>query len=83
MFEVIIIDRSGSMGSFEKEGSIFRESVKAAIIRAKVLEHFKVDFSIIIFDDSIDEVMNFGEKFSSKNKCVIPSKLMRACTTRS
>jgi hypothetical protein len=27
--------------------------------------------------------MNFGEKFSSKNKCVIPSKLMRACTTRS
>lgn len=83
MFEVIIIDRSGSMGSFEQEWSIFRESVKAAIIRAKVLEHFKVDFSIIIFDDSIDEVMDFGEKFSSRTKCMIPSKLMKACTTRS
>ncbi len=83
MFEIIIIDRSGSMGSFEEEWSIFRESVKAAIIRAKVLEHFKVDFSIIIFDDSIDEVMNFGEKFSSRSKCLIPSKLMKACTTRS
>jgi hypothetical protein len=83
MFETIIIDRSGSMGSFEQEGSIFRESVKAAIIRAKVLEHFKVDFSIMIFDDSIDEVMDFGEKFSSRSKCFIPSKLMKACTNRS
>lgn len=83
MFEVIIIDRSWSMGSFQQGGSIFRESVKAAIIRAKVLEHFKVDFSIIIFDDSIDEVMNFWEKFSSRTKCMIPSKLMKACTTRS
>jgi hypothetical protein len=43
-----------------------RESIKAAIIRAKVLEHFKVDFSIVLFGDRVDEVMSFGEKFSSK-----------------
>lgn len=83
MFETILIDRSWSMGNFNEEGSIFRESVKAAIIRSKVLEFFKVDFSIVIFDDSIDEVMTFWEKFSSRGKCLIPSKLMRACTTRS
>lgn len=83
MFETILIDRSGSMGNFAQEWSIFRESVKAAIIRAKVLEYFKVDFSILIFDDSIDEVMDFDEKFSSRGKCLIPSKLMKACTSRS
>jgi len=78
MFETIIIDTSGSMWSFESPWSILRESIKAAIIRAKVLEHFKVDFSIVLFWDRIDEVMSFGEKFSSKGKCLIPSKLIRA-----
>lgn len=78
MFETIIIDTSGSMGSFRTQWSILRESIKAAIIRAKVLEHFKVDFSIVLFGDRIDEVMSFGEKFSSKGKCLIPSKLIRA-----
>ena len=78
MFETIIIDTSGSMWSFEREWSILRESIKAAIIRAKVLEHFKVDFSIVLFGDRIDEVMSFGEKFSSRGKCLIPSKLIRA-----
>ena len=78
MFETIIIDTSGSMWSFKSEWSILRESIKAAIIRAKVLEHFKVDFSIVLFGDRIDEVMSFGEKFSSKWKCLIPSKLIRA-----
>ena len=78
MFETILIDTSWSMGSFWNEHSILRESIKAAITRAKVLEHFKVDFSIVLFWDSIREVMQFGEKFSSKWRCLIPSKLMRA-----
>ena len=78
MFETIIIDTSWSMGSFSTQWSILRESIKAAIIRAKTLEHFKVDFSIVLFWDRIDEVMTFWEKFSSKWKCKIPSKLMRA-----
>lgn len=78
MFETIIIDTSWSMGYFWTQWSILRESIKAAIIRAKVLEHFKVDFSIVLFGDRIDEVMSFGEKFSSKWKCSIPARLMRA-----
>lgn len=78
MFETIIIDTSWSMWSFSVQWSILRESIKAAIIRAKVLEHFKVDFSIVLFWDQINEVMSFGEKFSSKWKCNIPAKLMRA-----
>lgn len=78
MFETILIDTSWSMGSFWSRWSILRESIKAAIIRAKVLEHFKVDFSIVLFWDTIREVMSFGEKFSSKWRCLIPSKLMRA-----
>ena len=78
MFETIIIDTSWSMGSFWDSRSILRESIKAAITRAKVLEHFKVDFSIVLFWDRIREVMSFWEKFSSKGKCLIPSKLMRA-----
>ena len=59
MFETIIIDRSGSMGNFNDRTSPFFQSIKAAITRAKVLEHFKVDMSIVVFDDRIDEVMNF------------------------
>ncbi len=82
MFETIIIDRSWSMGSRSDLKSPFTQSVKAAIIRAKVLEHFKVDMSIVIFDDSIDEVMNFWEIFSER-RTKIPSKLMRAYTARS
>lgn len=78
MFETILIDTSWSMGSFWSGWSILRESIKAAITRAKVLEHFKVDFSIVLFWDTIREVMSFGEKFSSKWRCLIPSKLMRA-----
>lgn len=78
MFETIIIDTSWSMWNFWSTWSILRESVKAAIIRAKVLEHFKVDFSIVLFWDTIKEVMSFWEKFSSKGRCLIPSKLMRA-----
>ena len=78
MFETIIIDTSWSMWSIDSYGSILRESVKAAIIRAKVLEHFKVDFSIVLFWDRVDEVMSFWEKFSSKKKCSIPARLMRA-----
>ena len=78
MFETIVIDTSGSMWSFWTPWSILRESIKAAIIRAKVLEYFKVEFSIILFGDRIDEVMSFGEKFSSKWKCTIPSRLIRA-----
>ena len=54
-----------------------REAIKAAIIRAKTLEHFKVDFSIVIFDDDIEEIMEFGEKFTAK-RTKIPAKLMRA-----
>lgn len=78
MYETIIIDRSGSMGNFASQGSALRESVKAVIIRAKVLEHFKVDFSILFFDDGVESVMDFGEKFSDKRKCSVPSRLMRA-----
>ncbi|EKE27731.1 MAG: hypothetical protein ACD_3C00163G0003 [uncultured bacterium (gcode 4)] len=78
MYETIIIDRSWSMGKFTEEGSPIREAVKAAIIRAKVLEHFKVNFSILIFDTELEEVMEFGEKFSERWKCLIPSKLMRS-----
>lgn len=78
MFETIIIDTSWSMWSFTTSWSILRESIKAAIIRAKVLEHFKVDFSIVLFWDYIDEVMSFWEKFSSKWKCTIPARLIRA-----
>ena len=78
MFETILIDTSWSMWDFWSRWSILRESVKAAITRAKVLEHFKVDFSIVLFGDHIDPVMSFGEKFSSKWTCLIPSKLMRA-----
>ena len=66
MFETIIIDTSWSMWSIDSYWSILRESIKAAIIRAKVLEHFKVEFSIVLFWDRIDEVMTFWEKFSSK-----------------
>jgi hypothetical protein len=82
MFETIIIDRSWSMGAFNDKQSPFFQSIKAAITRAKVLEHFKVDMSIVIFDDSIDEVMTFGETFSDR-RTQIPSKLMRAASTRS
>lgn len=78
MYETIVIDRSGSMGNFASHGSALRESVKAAIIRAKVLEHFKVDFSILFFDDNVESVMDFWEKFSDKRKCSVPSRLMRA-----
>lgn len=78
MFETILIDTSWSMWRFWENWSILRESIKAAITRAKVLEHFKVDFSIVLFWDTIREVMSFWEKFSSKWKCLIPSKLMRA-----
>ena len=78
MFETIIIDTSWSMWRIDYPWSILRESVKAAIIRAKVLEHFKVDFSIVLFWDRVDEVMSFWEKFSSKKKCSIPAKLMRS-----
>lgn len=59
MYETIIIDRSGSMGNFGSHRSALRESVKAAIIRAKVLEHFRVDFSILFFDDDVESVMDF------------------------
>nr|MDD3720710.1 transglutaminase domain-containing protein [Candidatus Gracilibacteria bacterium] len=78
MFETIIIDRSGSMGNFETPNSPLREAIKAAIIRAKVLEYFKVNFSIVIFDTEMEEIMEFGEKFSDKRKNNIPSRLMRA-----
>ncbi|HBA44937.1 TPA: hypothetical protein DEG21_03775 [Patescibacteria group bacterium] len=78
MFETIIIDRSGSMGYFTEDNSPLREAVKASIIRAKVLEYFKVKFSIIIFDTAMEEIMEFGEKFSDRKKNNIPSRLMRA-----
>jgi len=82
MFETILIDRSWSMGNFSDKSSPFFQSIKAAITRAKVLEHFKVDMSIVVFDDNIDQVMTFGETFSDR-KTHIPSKLMKASTTRS
>ncbi len=78
MFETILIDRSWSMGSFSNQNSPIREAVKTAIIRAKVLEYFKVQFSIQFFDDTTEEIMTFGENFSDRKKCHIPSKLMRA-----
>lgn len=77
MFETIIIDRSWSMWRFEDTNSPLRETVKAAIIRAKVLEHFKVHFSIILFDTQVEEVMKFWEKFSDKKKNTIPARFMR------
>jgi len=70
------------MGNFSDKSSPFFQSIKAAITRAKVLEHFKVDMSIVVFDDNIDQVMTFGETFSDR-KTHIPSKLMKASTTRS
>lgn len=78
MFETIVIDRSWSMWKFDEDNSPMRETVKAAIIRAKVLEYFKVKFSILIFDTDIEEVMGFWEKFSEKRKNNIPARLMRA-----
>lgn len=78
MFETIIIDRSWSMWNFETPNSPLREAIKAAIIRAKVLEYFKVNFSIVIFDTEMEEIMEFWEKFSDKRKNNIPSRLMRA-----
>lgn len=78
MFETIIIDRSGSMWNFIDTHSPLRETVKASIIRAKVLEYFKVNFSILLFDTELEEIMEFWEKFSHKWRCLIPSKLMRA-----
>jgi hypothetical protein len=81
MYEAIVIDRSGSMGRFSDVNSPFYHAIRAAIIRAKVLEHFKVDMAIVIFDDTVDTIMNFGEKFSQRWSH-IPAKLMRAASTR-
>ncbi len=78
MFETIIIDRSGSMWNFENAHSPMRASVKAWIIRAKVLEYFKVEFSILFFDDVVEEVMSFGEIYTDKHINKVPSRLMRA-----
>ncbi len=80
MFETIIIDKSGSMWSFNDSNSPFRNAIKAAIIRAKVLEHFKVQMSIVVFGDKIEEVMSFGEQFSNRST-KIPSNLMRIATS--
>ena len=80
MFETILIDKSGSMGSFRDSNSPFRNAIKAAITRAKVLEHFKVQMSIVVFGDRIEEVMSFGEQFSNR-ATKIPSKLMRIATS--
>lgn len=55
-----------------------RASVKAAIIRAKVLEYFKVEFSILFFDDVVEEVMSFGEVYTDKRLNTVPARLMRA-----
>lgn len=79
MFETIMIDKSGSMGSFGDPNSPLTNAIKAAITRAKVLEHFKVQMNIIIFGDKIEEVMTFGEKFSNRTT-KIPSKLMKIAT---
>ena len=79
MFETILIDKSGSMGSFSDVNSPLRNAIKAAITRAKVLEHFKVQMNIIIFGDKIEEVMTFGEQFSDRTT-KIPSRLMRIAT---
>lgn len=77
LFEGIVIDKSGSMGTIDTDGSPLREAIKSAIIRAKTLEHFDVHFSIIVFDTEPTEVMSFGEKFTTK-KNTIPSRIMRA-----
>jgi len=53
-----------------------REAVKAAIIRAKTLEYFDVQFSILFFASGVVEIMKFGEKFSDR-RSMIPAKLMR------
>lgn len=79
MFETIMIDKSGSMGSFGDQNSPLRNAIKAAITRAKVLEHFKVQMNIVIFGDKIEEVMTFGEQFSDRTT-KIPSRLMRIAT---
>ncbi|MEI7557570.1 MAG: hypothetical protein WCJ45_01655 [bacterium] len=79
MFETIMIDKSGSMGSFGDQNSPLRNAIKAAITRAKVLEHFKVQMNIVIFGDKIEEVMMFGEQFSDRTT-KIPSRLMRIAT---
>ena len=68
------------MGSFRDSDSPFRNAIKAAITRAKVLEHFKVQMSIVVFGDRIEEVMSFGEQFSNRIT-KIPSKLMRIATS--
>ncbi|MBP9780094.1 VWA domain-containing protein [Candidatus Gracilibacteria bacterium] len=77
LFEGIAIDNSGSMGDVGTPGSPLREAVKSAIIRARTLEHFDVQFSILVFNTEVHEVMKFGEKYTSK-KNTIPSRLMRA-----
>ncbi len=79
MFETILIDKSGSMWSFGDPTSPLTNAIKAAIIRAKVLEHFKVQMSIVVFGDKIEEVMSFGEQFSNRTT-KIPSNLMRIAT---
>lgn len=66
LFKLAAIDRSGSMGSFSDLDSPFRQAVKSAIIEAKVREHFDVDFCLLIYDDVLDEVISFGEKFKSR-----------------
>jgi hypothetical protein len=66
------------MGNFDDPNSPMRASVKAAIIRAKVLEHFKVEFNILLFDDNVEEVMSFGETYTDKRLNTVPSRLMRA-----
>lgn len=53
-----------------------REAVKAAIIRARTLEHFHVQFSLMFFDEITEEVMSFGDKWSDK-RAKIPARLMR------
>gem|GEM_PF-1881435 len=78
MYETIILDRSGSMGRFEEKNSALRQTMKAAIIRAEVLEYFCVDFQIILFDTEVEMVMDFGEKYTSKRPNAIPARLMRA-----
>ena len=77
LFEGIVIDKSGSMGNINTVWSPLREAVKSAIIRAKTLEYFDVQFSILIFHTDVDEVMSFGEKFTSK-KNTIPARIMRS-----
>jgi hypothetical protein len=81
LFEGIAIDNSGSMGDIDTEWSPLREAVKSAIIRARTLEHFDVNFSILVFNTDVHEVMKFGEKYTSK-KNTIPSRLMRAIHNR-